>query len=167
MQLAAAVQAFTEYLERVRRLSAATVRAYRSDLRDLTASAGDITIGDVDLDVHRSAVFAHEPRAGVSATTEQADFDVDDPRGGLGASRAHPQGYRVTSAAVVFVVGVGGAPVVGRAPVEAAEGLRTSGRRCVFGLAHNYPLSPPERSSMARRARPTLPVKPGVPTPWS
>lgn len=68
MQLAAAVQAFTEYLERVRRLSAATVRAYRSDLRDLTASAGDITIGDVDLDVLRDWLWKATQRGDARST---------------------------------------------------------------------------------------------------
>ncbi|MFK0401303.1 tyrosine recombinase XerC [Microbacterium sp. NPDC090225] len=68
MQLAAAAQAFTEYLERVRRLSAATVRAYRSDLRDLTASAGDITIGDVDLDVLRDWLWTATQRGDARST---------------------------------------------------------------------------------------------------
>ncbi|MFJ4252729.1 tyrosine-type recombinase/integrase [Microbacterium sp. NPDC090003] len=68
MQLAAAVQAFTEYLERVRRLSAATVRAYRSDLRDLTASAGDIAIDDVDLDVLRDWLWNATQRGDARST---------------------------------------------------------------------------------------------------
>jgi integrase/recombinase XerC len=68
MQLAAAAQAFTEYLERVRRLSAATVRAYRSDLRDLSVSAGEITIGDVDLEVLRDWLWKATQRGDARST---------------------------------------------------------------------------------------------------
>lgn len=68
MQLAAAAQSFIEYLERVRRLSAATVRAYRSDLRDLAASAGDIAIADVDLDVLRDWLWDATQRGDARST---------------------------------------------------------------------------------------------------
>lgn len=50
MQLSRAIDAFAAHLEKVRRLSPATVRAYRTDLRDLAASAGDLDVRELDLE---------------------------------------------------------------------------------------------------------------------
>lgn len=48
MQYAVAVDAFTAHLEKVRRLSPATVRAYRNDLRDLGIGLGDAQTAGTD-----------------------------------------------------------------------------------------------------------------------
>lgn len=45
-----AAEAYLRHLAEVRRLSPATVRAYRSDLGGLAAACGDIRLADVDLD---------------------------------------------------------------------------------------------------------------------
>lgn len=51
MELDAAIAAYTMHLERVRRLSPATVRAYSSDLRDLAATMpAPIEVSQVDLE---------------------------------------------------------------------------------------------------------------------
>ncbi|MBO3663996.1 tyrosine recombinase XerC [Microbacterium stercoris] len=50
MRLSRAIESFAEHLERVRRLSPATVRAYRNDLRGLTEASGDPDVRDVDLE---------------------------------------------------------------------------------------------------------------------
>lgn len=42
--------AYAEHLARVRRLAPATVRAYRSDLADLTAAVADADLGEIDLE---------------------------------------------------------------------------------------------------------------------
>jgi integrase/recombinase XerC len=54
MDLDAAADAYARHLADVRRLSPATVRAYRSDLAGLIASAGDIPPAAVDLEHLRS-----------------------------------------------------------------------------------------------------------------
>lgn len=68
MELALAAEAFAEHLERVRRLSPATVRAYRSDLRDLRASAGPIALEDVDLEVLRDWLWRATQRGDARST---------------------------------------------------------------------------------------------------
>lgn len=68
MQLDAAAQAFVEYLERVRRLSPATVRAYRADLRDLSDSAGALALDAVDLDVLREWLWRATQRGDARST---------------------------------------------------------------------------------------------------
>lgn len=68
MEISAAADAFADHLERVRRLSAATVRAYRSDLRDLAASAGGMAIEDVDLEVLRDWLW-HATQRGDARST--------------------------------------------------------------------------------------------------
>ncbi|HYP72673.1 MAG TPA: tyrosine recombinase XerC [Microbacterium sp.] len=50
MKLSAAVTAYTTHLADVRRLSPATVRAYRADLTDLTDAVGDRELAAVDLE---------------------------------------------------------------------------------------------------------------------
>ncbi|REJ04767.1 recombinase XerC [Microbacterium bovistercoris] len=63
-----AVQAFTVHLEQVRRLSPATVRAYRSDLADLGAVAGDRDLDEIDLELLREWLW-HATQRGDARTT--------------------------------------------------------------------------------------------------
>ena len=53
MEYAAAVEAFAVHLAQVRRLSPATVRAYRADLADLGRTLHDDALASVDLEVLR------------------------------------------------------------------------------------------------------------------
>jgi len=68
MELTAAADAFAVHLDRVRRLSPATVRAYRSDLRDLSNSIGDASLGDVDLEMLREWLW-HATQRGDARST--------------------------------------------------------------------------------------------------
>lgn len=68
MDLAAATEAFADHLERVRRLSPATVKAYRSDLRDLAASVGTSPLEAVDLDALRDWLW-HATQRGDARST--------------------------------------------------------------------------------------------------
>lgn len=66
-----AIGAFTTHLEAVRRLSPATVRAYRSDLRDLAAAAGDVgvdTVPRADLELLREWLWRSSERGDARAT---------------------------------------------------------------------------------------------------
>ncbi|QEA29405.1 tyrosine recombinase XerC [Microbacterium sp. CBA3102] len=68
MELTAAAEAFVDHLERVRRLSPATVKAYRSDLRDLAASTGSVQLEDVDLDALRDWLWYATQRGDARST---------------------------------------------------------------------------------------------------
>ena len=68
MDLGEAAQAFVEHLEQVRRLSPATARAYRSDLRDLHAAAGDIDLDAVDLETLRNWLWTATQRGDARST---------------------------------------------------------------------------------------------------
>ena len=68
MELSAAAETFATHLATVRRLSPATVRAYRSDLRDLAASVGDGPIRDVDLDALRDWLWRATQRGDARST---------------------------------------------------------------------------------------------------
>lgn len=68
MQLSAAVDAFLGHLAQVRRLSPATVRAYRADLADLTVSLGNRPVRDVDLDALRDWLWAATQRGDARST---------------------------------------------------------------------------------------------------
>ncbi|WP_314473527.1 tyrosine recombinase XerC [uncultured Microbacterium sp.] len=68
MDLATAVDEFADHLERVRRLSPATVKAYRSDLRDLDASAGGVPLEAVDLEVLRDWLWRATQRGDARST---------------------------------------------------------------------------------------------------
>ncbi|MDR2997144.1 MAG: tyrosine recombinase [Microbacterium sp.] len=68
MRYTDAVQAFVVHLERVRRLSPATVRAYRSDLADLGGLAGDRELADIDLELLREWLW-HATQRGDARTT--------------------------------------------------------------------------------------------------
>ena len=68
MQFQAAAHAFTEHLSRVRRLSSATVRAYRSDLRDLAETVGDRELEDVTLETLRDWLWRATQRGDARST---------------------------------------------------------------------------------------------------
>lgn len=68
MRLSAGAAAFATHLESVRRLSPATVRAYRSDLRDLVQAAGDIPLRDIDLEALRDWLWQATQRGDARAT---------------------------------------------------------------------------------------------------
>lgn len=68
MELASAAEAFAVHLERVRRLSPATVRAYRSDLRDLGESAGPVELAEVDLEALRDWLWRATQRGDARST---------------------------------------------------------------------------------------------------
>ena len=73
MDLAIATEAFVDHLERVRRLSPATVKAYRSDLRDLQTSAGGVALEDVDLEVLRDWLWRATQRGDARSTLARRD----------------------------------------------------------------------------------------------
>jgi integrase/recombinase XerC len=58
MRLSEAIDEYVEQLATVRRLSPATVRAYRSDLTDLVAQSGDLELDRVDIEHLRSWAWA-------------------------------------------------------------------------------------------------------------
>jgi len=68
MQISAAAADFATYLERVRRLSPATVRAYRSDLADLAAATGDPELAAVDLEALRDWLWRATRRGDARST---------------------------------------------------------------------------------------------------
>lgn len=68
MEFAAAAQAFAEHLEKVRRLSPATVRAYRSDLRDLTGTVKGLALEDIGLETLRDWLWEATQRGDARST---------------------------------------------------------------------------------------------------
>ncbi|MGK9220750.1 MULTISPECIES: tyrosine recombinase XerC [Microbacterium] len=68
MQLLRAIDAFGAHLETVRRLSPATVRAYRADLADLADAVGDRDLADVDLDALRDWLWRATQRGDARST---------------------------------------------------------------------------------------------------
>ncbi|WZH36179.1 MAG: tyrosine recombinase XerC [Microbacterium enclense] len=68
MRISAAAEAFLAHLATVRRLSPATVRAYSSDLSDLSHSTGDKPIREIDIDTLREWQWA-ATTAGLSKAT--------------------------------------------------------------------------------------------------
>jgi integrase/recombinase XerC len=68
MEFAEAATAFAEHLERVRRLSPATVRAYRSDLRDLAVDVGSASLEEVTLDTLRDWLWRATQRGDARST---------------------------------------------------------------------------------------------------
>lgn len=68
MEFAAAAQAFTDHLEKVRRLSPATVRAYRSDLRDLAQTVGELGVDEVSLETLRDWLWRATQRGDARST---------------------------------------------------------------------------------------------------
>jgi len=68
MDLTAAATAFTTHLAQVRRLSPATVRAYRSDLRDFAESTGAASLNAVDLEMLRDWLWQATQRGDARST---------------------------------------------------------------------------------------------------
>jgi integrase/recombinase XerC len=68
MELSAAQEVFLEHLLRVRRLAPATVKAYRSDLRDLAESVAAIDLADVDLEALRDWLWKATQRGDARST---------------------------------------------------------------------------------------------------
>lgn len=68
MEFLAAAYAFAEHLQHVRRLSPATVRAYRSDLRDLGESVGEHDVRDIDLEALRDWLWRATQRGDARST---------------------------------------------------------------------------------------------------
>ncbi|PKI92828.1 recombinase XerC [Actinomycetales bacterium SN12] len=68
MRYPEAVTSFTSYLDRVRRLSPATVRAYRSDLADLGAVVEDADLREIDLEMLREWLWRATQRGDARST---------------------------------------------------------------------------------------------------
>ncbi|WP_295011227.1 tyrosine recombinase XerC [uncultured Microbacterium sp.] len=68
MRVSEAAATFTEHLARVRRLSPSTVRAYRSDLRDLATACDDADLVAVDLESLRDWLWRATQRGDARAT---------------------------------------------------------------------------------------------------
>lgn len=68
MKLSEATDAYARHLAGVRRLSAATVRAYSADLRDLIASSGDRELAAVDLESLRDWLWHATTRGDARST---------------------------------------------------------------------------------------------------
>lgn len=68
MRVSEAIEAYAYLLARVRRLSPATVRAYRSDLAELGDALGDPVLSDVDLDDLRDWLWKATERGDARST---------------------------------------------------------------------------------------------------
>jgi integrase/recombinase XerC len=68
MRIEDAADAYARQLQDVRRLSPATVRAYRSDLSDLAASVGEVPLEDVDLEHLREWLWNATKRGDARST---------------------------------------------------------------------------------------------------
>ena len=68
MLLSAATDRFARHLDGVRRLSPATVRAYRADLADLAAASGDVELSLVNIEVLREWLWKASQRGDARST---------------------------------------------------------------------------------------------------
>ena len=68
MELSRATASFTAHLADVRRLSAATVRAYRADLADLGKALGDVPVAEIDLEHLRTWLWRATQRGDARST---------------------------------------------------------------------------------------------------
>lgn len=68
MHLQEAVSAYADHIRDVRRLSVATVRAYRSDLDDLVLDVGDVPLGEVGRDELRDWLWRSTQRGAARST---------------------------------------------------------------------------------------------------
>ncbi len=68
MEFAEAVERYAQHLTQVRRLSPATVRAYRADLRDLHSVTAVVNVEDVDLEVLREWLWSATKRGDARPT---------------------------------------------------------------------------------------------------
>lgn len=76
MLLSSAVDAYTRQLTAVRRLSPATVRAYRSDLADLADAVGDLDLDDIDLEILREWLWRATARGDARSTLARRTASV-------------------------------------------------------------------------------------------
>lgn len=68
MRLEEAADAYARQLAEVRRLSPATVRAYRADLADLAEAVGDVELADIDLEALREWLWRATQRGDARST---------------------------------------------------------------------------------------------------
>lgn len=68
MRIGEAAAAYATHLAQVRRLSPATVRAYRADLTDLAESVGDVALVEVDLELLREWLWQATQRGDARST---------------------------------------------------------------------------------------------------
>lgn len=68
MEFAEAVESYAQHLTKVRRLSPATVRAYRADLRDLHSATRVANVEDVDLELLREWLWNATKRGDARST---------------------------------------------------------------------------------------------------
>lgn len=68
MRIHAASEAYATHLATVRRLSPATVRAYRADLADLAATTGDVEVAEINLEHLREWLWTATKRGDARAT---------------------------------------------------------------------------------------------------
>ncbi|KQZ84427.1 recombinase XerC [Microbacterium sp. Root166] len=68
MRIGEAAAAYATHLAQVRRLSPATVRAYRADLADLAESVGDVALVEVDLELLREWLWQATQRGDARST---------------------------------------------------------------------------------------------------
>jgi integrase/recombinase XerC len=68
MRISAAAHAYTAWLADARRLSPATVRAYRGDLRDLQDAVGDVELAEVEIETLREWVWRATQRGDARST---------------------------------------------------------------------------------------------------
>ncbi|WP_292832595.1 tyrosine-type recombinase/integrase [Microbacterium sp.] len=76
MRISEAAAAWAHDLTHVRRLAPATVRAYRSDLRDLAESLGDPDVTDVDLEMLREWLWRATQRGDARSTLARRTASV-------------------------------------------------------------------------------------------
>lgn len=76
MEFAEAVESYVQHLEQVRRLSPATVRAYRADLRDLHSATRVTDVGDVDLELLREWLWIATKRGDARSTIARRTASV-------------------------------------------------------------------------------------------
>lgn len=76
MRISDAADAWARELAHVRRLSPATVRAYRSDLRDFADASGDPAVGDVDLEMLRDWLWRATQRGDARSTLARRTASV-------------------------------------------------------------------------------------------
>jgi integrase/recombinase XerC len=68
MRITEAADRYAAHLAQVRRLSPATVRAYRSDVRDLASAAGDPELSEVDVETLREWLWTATKRGDARST---------------------------------------------------------------------------------------------------
>lgn len=68
MEISEAAEQYLRHLADVRRLSPATIRAYRSDLADLADAVGPVTVASVDLDALRDWIWRASRRGDARST---------------------------------------------------------------------------------------------------